>query len=101
MLHIAADGVDAGDALGVLQQWAYDPVLRGTQICGPFSLVSEAVAFRGDITSVRLHAGFTGQMLVVLAVLKLDGPHIDLAQTRGNRTHFRDSSLGEIFRNPG
>ena len=87
MLGKATDRIDACKALRILEQWRDDPVLGRPQIGRLVSVVGQPFAFWRNVAPIGLHAGFAGLMLVILAVLQPDGPHIDLAQPRRDRPH--------------
>ncbi len=90
LLHVAADRVDAGHVRHAFELWADDPVLHGTQVSRPQEIVGEALPFGRKIGAIALparlaildgHAGCRRRIL--------DRPHVDLAQTGGDRSHLR------------
>ena len=84
---MAADRIDAGDARYAFHLRRDDPILDRAQIGDPLGLRLEQVAFGGEIRSIRLPARASRLRLFLDERLKLDGPHIDFAQARRNRTH--------------
>ena len=56
LLHVAADRIDAGDALHALELRADDPVLHRAQIGGALELVREALPFGREVAAVALPA---------------------------------------------
>src|SRR3546814_15556277 len=84
---MAVDRIDAGDARYAFHRRRDDPILDRAQIGDPLGLRLEQVAFGGEIRSIRFPARASRLRLLLDERLKLDGPHIDFAQARRNKTH--------------
>src|SRR6185503_1192003 len=59
LLHVAAVGVDLGDAVDALQLWPDHPVLDRAEIGRELDVAPEVFALRGQIGAIRLPAGLT------------------------------------------
>ena len=90
LLHIAADGVDAGETGGGPHLRRDDPVLHGAQIGGALLRGRKQIAFGRQIGSARLPARLArlGEVLTV-EWLVVDRPHQHFTEARGDRGHGR------------
>src|SRR5262249_27741444 len=88
LLLKATDRVDPGNARYRLELRANDPVLPGPQVGGALQLGLEPLSFGREIGSVALPAGTAvGDGRARVAVLVVDRPHVDFAQTSRDGPH--------------
>jgi hypothetical protein len=89
LLHVPADGVDAGDVLHAPQLRADDPVLHLAQVGDALEVGAEPPALRRQVRAVALPArpSVLDRRALAIRRLVLHGPHEDLAQPGRNRPH--------------
>src|SRR3546814_5306591 len=96
LLYIAANRIHPGKARRVFEQRCDDPVLGCAQISRLIGFADKAITFRRDVAAIGLDARFAGSVCVLVAMLQMDGPHIDLAQARRSEEHT--SELQSLMR---
>ena len=86
LLHIPANGVDAGHALDGLDLWGDDPILQRPEIRRTRQRRAEKLALRRQIRAVGLPTSLprSDRGTASVGVYVLDRPHVDLAEARRN-----------------
>ena len=99
LLLVAADNVDAGNSLDILQLRTDDPVLHLAQIRGQLDFGLQPLAFGCEIDAVRLPTGLAvdDRRSVARWVSIFDRPHVDLAEPRGDRSHLRLDAARQVL----
>src|SRR3546814_17503811 len=95
LFNVTADRVDAGDPRYALHLRPDDPILHRAQISDPLGVSLEQISFGSEIRSIWLPASSIRLSLFRDEWLKLDGPHVDFAQARRDRTHRRREARRE------